>query len=188
MLLSYLCLHNFYCSSLELPVTNACFITVRWQRGLFSIFKCCFSCFYVVDKSAQLPKKSIVLNMENKMLYSRVQFNQIIERAGQGNRNWKLVIKISADLNRNRFLFQCQVHVNASKKLELTGLLLLVKPLLKLQNQKYKVSLGSAHSIMFQADFTFIFYIFMVCILFMLKELILREERKTSTQYVVPDV
>ena len=68
----------------------------------------------VVFLALMYAKKSIVLNMENKMLYSRVQFSQIIERAGQGNRNWKLVIKISADLNRNRFLFQCQVHINAS--------------------------------------------------------------------------
>lgn len=39
-----------------------------------------------------------------------------------GRRNWKLSIKVCADLNRYRFLFQCRVYNN---KMELTGVLFL---------------------------------------------------------------
>lgn len=39
-------------------------------------------------------------------------------------RAWKLSIKICVDVNRDSFLFQCQMHINAFKMLVLTGALL----------------------------------------------------------------
>ncbi len=49
---------------------------------------------------------------------SEQQLNKNQKSSVTGKRNWKLSNKICADLNRNRFLFQCKVHNNASNKLK----------------------------------------------------------------------
>ncbi len=61
------------------------------------------------------------LYIENKT--SEQQFNNI-RKLQSLVKEIRIIIKMCADLNRNRFLLQCQVHNNACNKLELTGVFL----------------------------------------------------------------
>lgn len=115
------------------PATKAWFCKVR-LRGLLYIFEWSFMLLCCRKSSLQIDVikfEGFVLYMKNKTLYKGSTWltNERAERDKDtpehgspvtGKRNRKLSIKTCTYWNKNRLLFQCQVHNDVYNKLDLT--------------------------------------------------------------------